>query len=305
MRILIVGAGAVGGYFGARLAQAGREVTFLVRPTRAERLRTGGLAVTSPLGDVTIRPAVITKDELTEPFDVVLVTVKAYGLAAALDDLGPAVGPGTVIIPTLNGMAHIEELDRRYGSERVFGGVCVIAAQLDPDGTIRHLGMDPALRFGELDGTMSQRVQQLRTLFTVPGFDVTVSETILTDLWEKWVFLSSAAATTCLLDGTIGQIEAADGTEVVQAIIDEATSVAAAAGQPPRPASDQRNRSVLTTAGSTFTASMYRDRRDELPIEREQIIGDLVARGRAAGLALPLLTTTNVALTVYEQRRAG
>lgn len=211
MRILIVGAGAVGGYFGARLARAGRDVTFLVRPARAQRLRESGLAVASPAGNDVVSPTVLTREQITDSYDVILLTVKAYGLAAALDDLGPAVGPETVIIPTLNGIAHIDQLQRRFGSERVFGGVCVIAAQLDADGTIRHLGMDPSLRFGELDGPISPRAQEIGALFTVPGFDVTLSEAILTDLWEKWVFLSSAAATTCLLDGTIGEIAAAGG----------------------------------------------------------------------------------------------
>lgn len=310
MRILMVGAGAVGGYFGARLAAAGREVNFLVRPGRAERLRADGLVVGSPEGDVTIDatavgPMIVGSDELGPDYDVIVLTVKAYGLAAALDDLAPAMGPRTVIIPTLNGMAHLDQLRERFGDDHVFGGVCVIAAQLDPDGAIRHLGLQPSLRFGELDGSVSPRVQEILATFEVPGFAVSASDKIIGDLWNKWVFLSSAAAITCLLNGSVGAIAAAGGVPVASAIIDETTSVATAAGYPPSPAADARTRSMLTASGSDLTASMFRDLRQGLPIERAQIIGDLVERGRRAGLSLPLLSAADVALKVYEQGRQG
>lgn len=303
MRILIVGAGAVGGYFGARLAAAGRDVTFLVRSERAARLRADGLVVRSPAGDVDLQPVVVERDALDGPYDVILLTVKAYGLESALDDLAPAVGPRTMIIPTLNGMAHLDRLRERFGPDRVLGGSCVIAAQLDADQAVRHLGMDPSLRFGEWDGSSTARVAQVQEAFSVPGFSVSTSTRIVADLWEKWVFLGSAAASTCLLRGSVGQIVAAGGAATVAAIIDEATAVASHAGHRPRPESEERTRALLTAAGSTFTASMYRDLQEGRPIERAQIIGDLVDRAHAAGLDVPLLAAANTALTIYEKTR--
>jgi 2-dehydropantoate 2-reductase len=152
MRILVVGAGGTGGYFGARLAQAGRDVTFLVRPARAERLRADGLRVVSPLGDFSVAPKLLTADQIAAPFDAVLLTVKAYGLDAALDDMAPAVGGSTVIVPTLNGMSHIDRMTARFGAGPVLGGVCLVATMLDEAGRIVQLTGLQELSYGELDG---------------------------------------------------------------------------------------------------------------------------------------------------------
>src|SRR5689334_12024918 len=132
MRTLVVGAGATGGYFGGRLAQAGRDVTFLVRPGRAARLAERGLRIRSPDGETELRPRTVTAAD--GHYDLVLVAVKSYALETALTDLTPAVGPRTVVIPLLNGIRHIESLVRRFGADRAWGGVCMIHAMLDADG---------------------------------------------------------------------------------------------------------------------------------------------------------------------------
>jgi 2-dehydropantoate 2-reductase len=162
MRFLVVGAGATGGYFGGRLFEAGRDVTFLVRPSRAARLAATGLSITSPAGNVhlTSPPTVLAAD-LREPFDVVILSCKAYDLDGAMESIAPAVGPGTAIIPLLNGMRHLETLDARFGPERVLGGSCFISVKLDEAGRIAHVSDVHRLVFGERRGGRSPRVDAI------------------------------------------------------------------------------------------------------------------------------------------------
>ena len=136
MRLLVVGAGSTGGYFGGRLAQAGRDVTFLVRQARADQLKATGLQIVSPHGDVTLSPKLVTADTIGAPFDAILLTVKAYSLDAALKDIVPAVGPKTMIIPVLNGMRHVGSIIAAFGQDALVGGLCRIAAALDDQGRI-------------------------------------------------------------------------------------------------------------------------------------------------------------------------
>src|SRR5262245_49763061 len=162
MRFLVVGAGATGGYFGGRLLQAGRDGTFLVRPARAQRLAAAGLTIASPAGDVTLRsPPTVLAAELRAPFDAVVLSCKAYDLGGAMESFAPAVGPGTAVVPLLNGMRHLDALDARCGPGRVLGGSCFISAKLDEGGRIAHLGDAHRLAFGERAGGRSPRVEAL------------------------------------------------------------------------------------------------------------------------------------------------
>jgi 2-dehydropantoate 2-reductase len=202
MRILIVGAGAVGGYFGGRLVQSGRDVTFLVRPRRAEQIHAQGLQIVSPrYGDLTVRPRAITAAQIVSPYDVILLSVKSYSLAAAIDDFSPAVGPRTVIIPVLNGMNHMDVLTARFGADRVLGGAC-----FDAQGRIIQLADFQSLTYGELDGKKNSRIEAVHDAFRGAGFDTAISADIVRDMWQKWVFLASIGAITCLLDANIGEI---------------------------------------------------------------------------------------------------
>src|SRR6266567_907747 len=194
MRTLVVGAGAIGGYFGGRLLEAGRDVTFLVRPRRAAELAASGLVIRSRLGDVTIsKPPIVLADALRQTFDVVLLACKAYDLDDAMTSFAPAVGPDTAILPLLNGMRHLDILDGHFGKAHVLGGQCVIAATLAAEHEIRHLNDIHALSFGERDGTMSERITAITTLMDGARFDARASTEILLEMWEKWVFLSSLA----------------------------------------------------------------------------------------------------------------
>ncbi|KIU37382.1 2-dehydropantoate 2-reductase [Methylobacterium sp. PvP062] len=310
MRTLIVGAGATGGYYGARLAEAGADVTFLVRPARAAKLAADGLNVRSPLGDLHLPdPPTVTADKLAGAgrFDLILLSCKAYDLDSAVADLAPAVGPDTAILPVLNGMSHLDVLDARFGAERVLGGSCAIAATLAPDGAIRHMSELCSITYGERDGSRSSRIEAVDALMRGLKFQPRLSDVILQEMWEKWVFLATLAGATTLMRAAVGDIVAAPGgTALITALHAECTSVAAASGFEPRAVVAERARAQLTAAGSTFTASMLRDIENRGRIEADHVIGDLIARGErlAPEVPFPLLTAVYTGLKAYEARRA-
>ena len=302
----MVGAGATGGYFGGRLLESGQDVTFLVRKARAEMLAKNGLIIRSPMGDVTLpSPPTVQAGELDRPFDVIVVSCKAYHLPQVIEDMAPAVGPQTVIVPLLNGMQHLDRLDARFGAEHVLGGQCVIAATLDADGTVRHLNQSHSLTFGERDGTRSERVERIAQAMVSARFEPRLSTTILQDMWDKWVFLASLAGITCLMRAPVGDIVAAPGgTQAVLALLDDCRRVAEAYGHAPQEAVLQRARSVLSEQGSTLSASMMRDLEQGGPIEADHVVGDLLARGESKGLDLVMLRLAFVHLKAYEAKRA-
>jgi 2-dehydropantoate 2-reductase len=304
MSILVVGAGATGGYFGGRLVQAGRDVTFLVRERRAAALRECGLRIVGPASTEVIEPRLVTAGDLTGVADVVLVTVKAAGLDAVIDEIGPAVGPGTAIVPVLNGMRHMEMLNSAFGSSRVLGGVALLATQLDDNGDVRQLNDLVSLRIGAQDGRRTQSVEQTLKLLSGAGFPVGVSDRIVAEMWSKWAFISAAAAVTCLLRGTVGEIVAVEGgDQVVRAIVEETGAIARGAGYPLPDSEVSQTLTTLTAPGSPFAPSMYRDLRQGRPVETETILGDLIAEGRKAGLQTPLLDAATVALRIYGSDR--
>jgi 2-dehydropantoate 2-reductase len=278
MRILVVGAGAIGGYFGGRLLQAGRDVTFLVRPRRAGLLTKHGLKIRSRFGDFHGRAPLVSSQDLSEPFDLILLSCKAYDLEGAIESFTKAVGPKTAILPLLNGMRHLDVLADRFGAERVLGGLAAISATLDADGGVAHFSDFHALTFGELDGSRSQRIETIASALMGAGFDARLSEEIRQELWEKWVFIAAAAGITCLMRAAIGEIVAAGASDLVTTLLSECAAVAAAQGYPPRHAPLDQARTILTAAGSSLKASMLRDIEGGGPVEGEHILGDLLRR---------------------------
>jgi 2-dehydropantoate 2-reductase len=305
MRVLVVGAGAIGGYFGGRLLQAGQDVTFLVRPRRAAELAGAGLVIKSPLGDVTLKnPPTVQADSIRENFDVVLLSCKAFDLADAIQSFAPAVGPQTSIIPMLNGMLHLDVLDRKFGRERVLGGLCAIAVTLNEKREIHQLQPMQSLTFGERDGTLSDRVRAIAEVFTSGNFGAVASEHIIQDMWEKWVFLSSLAASTSLMRSAVGNILAAPGgKDFLLGMVDEVSAIATAAGHAPRGPFAERTRNMLTTEGSPMTASMFRDIKVGAPVEADHVIGDLIVRADAAKVPVPKLRIAYTHLKAYEKQR--
>jgi 2-dehydropantoate 2-reductase len=306
MKILIVGAGSTGGYFGARLAQAGRDVSFLVRPARAAALRDSGLQVLSPRGNFSIEPRLVLANEIDAPFDIVLVTVKAFGLPAAMEDFAAAVGSETMILPVLNGMKHVDDLQARFGAERVVGGVCRVSTMLDAQGRIVHLAPLHELVYGELDGRSSARIEALHAFMSDAGFDAQLSAHIAQDLWNKWILLATLGGLCTLARGNIGEIVASDGgADLARAFLAEAAAVASAAGFAPSAAALDFIAGVLTAPGSPMTSSMYRDLTSGGRVEADQILGDLRARARQAGIATPLVSAAFIQLDVYQRRRGA
>jgi 2-dehydropantoate 2-reductase len=305
MRILVVGAGAIGGYFGGRMLAAGRDVTFLVRPRRATELANAGLVIKSPNGDVTLKnPPAVQADKLAEKFDVVLLSCKAFDLDDAIKSFAPAVGPQTSIIPLLNGMRHLDVLDGKFGRERVLGGLCAIAVTLNEHREVVHLQPMQSLNFGERDGKLSGRVRAIAEVMASGKFGSVASEHILQEMWEKWVFLASVAAANCLMRAPVGIILASPGgKDFLLGMLDESCAIATAEGHAPRAPFLERTRGMFTAEGSPMTASMFRDIKVGAAVEADHVIGDLIARGDAAKVPVPKLRTAYTHLKAYEKQR--
>jgi 2-dehydropantoate 2-reductase len=304
MRILVIGAGAVGGYFGGRLANAGRDVTFLVRHKRAEQLRSTGLVVDDNGDKFTVQPKLLLADDLKaspEHFDLILLSTKAYSLAAAIEDFAPAVGPGTAILPLLNGITHLDTLAARFGKEAVLGGSTRISADLDSEGHV--LSMDPAINdihFGEIDKSVTPRIQAIDETLQNCGFDAILETDVIAFMWNKWTVLSALAAITCLLRGSIGAVAAVPyGLDTERAILAESTAIATANSYPPPEEFLSSVEARLTESGSDLTASMHRDMMKGAPVEADHILGELLKRGGKHGVPAPLLTASYVQLSVY------
>jgi 2-dehydropantoate 2-reductase len=307
MRILVVGAGAIGGYFGGRLLQAGRDVTFLVRPRRAAQLAKTGLVIRSRFGDASLpAPPIVTADALREPFDLILLSCKSYDLQSAADSFAPAVGPNTAILPLLNGMGHMDDLGERFGAGAVLGGQCVISVTLDGDGHVLHLNDTHGLSFGEQNGETSPRAEAIAATFSGANFQSRLSKTILHEMWEKWVLIATMAGSNCLMRAAVGDIVAAGAENLSLALLDECAGIATAQNFAPSAAAMTRNRGMLTMPGSTFAASMLRDIERGAPTEADHILGDLIRRGGGGAAGpnhLPLLRIAYAHLRAYEARR--
>jgi 2-dehydropantoate 2-reductase len=304
MRILVVGAGSVGGYLGGRLAAAGRDVTFLVRPRRAAQLRKDGLRIVSPHGDLTLAPKLVLATEIDGPYDLVLLAVKSYGLDGAIKDCAPAVGPDTMLLPILNGMRHLDTLVAHFGEYAVLGGSTRLSTDLDSDGRILQLGDFNDLFFGERSASITPRIEALSDTLSNAGFDAILSPDIIGFMWRKWTMLAASGAITCLLRGSIGEIIAAPyGRDTAVAIIEECAAIVRAAGHPMPDDSMKFTCEYLTRPGSSFTASMYRDLQKGAAVEADQIIGDLLARGSAHNVDTPLVRAAYVQLAVYQENR--
>lgn len=306
MRILMLGAGGIGGYFGARIHHAGGDVTFLVRPARATRLAAEGLRVLSPLGDLHITPKLVTSVAGPESnqFDVVVLSCKAYDLDAALDSVAPALSPEGVVLPLLNGLAHLSHLDARFGRDRVLGGLAHLAVTLAPTGEIRHLNQLHRLLIGSRNMPASTLLRPLVELFTRSGIDFSLSENIEGDMWDKFVFLSTLAGATCTMRSSIGDIlETHSGEAFITGLLDECVAVAAHHGHIPSAGQLETYRNQLTTRGSGSTASMLRDIERCGATEADHILGDMVHRAEAHGVDTPLLKLAYSHLQAYEIRR--
>ncbi|MEP6839123.1 MAG: 2-dehydropantoate 2-reductase [Bradyrhizobium sp.] len=305
MRILVIGAGALGGYFGGNLARAGRDVTFMVRQRRAEQLARDGLRIISPHGDFAVPAKTVLAGAIDEPFDLILVGVKSYSLDEAMDQFAAAVGPDTMILPVLNGIVHVDRLVARFGALSVMGGMANISAGVDAEGRVVQFLPLHDFVYGEIAGGSSDRTRALEACFDGAGFNGRASDVVMQDMWEKFVQLGLGAGITCLMRASIGDIlEAPGGREAMFGIFDECCAVATASGFKPRAAFVEFDTKLITTVGSPLKWSMLRDIERGSTTEGEHILGDMVARAAALGIATPILNLARTHVAAYEISRA-
>lgn len=306
MKILILGAGAIGGYVGGRLHQSGADVTFLVRPARREALQRDGLVIKSTKGDITQKVKTVLDGREGGPYEVVLLTCKAYDLDSAMEAVAPAVGAGTTVVPLLNGLRHLDTLAGRFGAAKVTGGLARVGVALTAAGEVLHTSPFAAISFGETDGKPARpALVALDAAVRKAGIDGGLHQNIVQDSWDKWIMLCSLASMCCLMRGTSGDIlEADEGRAIVLETVEECRKVAAAAGCDPGEKGMNNVRSYLTQKGSRFAASMLHDLEKGAMVEADHVVGDMIARAGKAGIATPNLRLAYAHLQVYLARRA-
>ncbi len=306
MKLLVLGAGGVGGYFGGRLAASGADVTFLVRPARREQLRRDGLRVTSLHGDINMPVQTVTADELKPGYDFVFLTCKAYDFDSAADAIAPAMNGTCAVIPMLNGMSHLDRLDERFGASQVMGGACLVNVTMRADGVIQHVDMIQKLIFGERDCSTSPRAQMFADALAKSIIDWELADDIVQSMWEKAVMLTTVAVSTVLFRANVGEILAAPGGKAAMLrTLDANIEVATHAGHPPRPAAIEFSRSVLTNTASRMSASMLRDLEAGGAVESDHIVGFMLDRARQHGVDDAMLSLAFTHLKAYEARRAA
>ncbi len=299
MKFLVLGAGAIGGYYGGRLLEAGADVTFLVRPRRAAQLAEHGLVVKSALGDIQRPVKVLTEAETA--FDIVIVACKSFDLDGALDTIAPAQGPDSGVLPLLNGIRHLDTIAARFGAHRTMGGCAYISTALLPSGDIQHFDRMDTIQFGEPDGTQSRRLDALAGIFAKTKSTASVSTKILQSMWDKWMTLAGTGAALTLVRGNVGDLlDAPTGFDFLRTVFDECGAVATACDYPPSPSVQAMVASAPQRRG--FMTSMARDLIEGRRTEGDHIIGDLVRRAETKRIAVPTLRAALVNLQVHEAR---
>ncbi len=306
MRILVLGAGGIGGYFGGRLAEAGADVSFLVRPKRREQIARDGLRVESPVGEMQLPVKTVVAEGLGRGYDIVLFTCKAYDLDSAMDAIAPAMGGDATVVPLLNGMAHFEQLDARFGARNVMGGTAHINVTLRKDGVIVHGDMLQRILFGERDRARSARGQALADAFAKSKAEAKLSDDIMQDLWEKIAFLSALAAITCVFRANVGEIMAAPGgREAMERVLAANAEIAKREGHAPRPQVIEMARARLLDPQGNWSASMLRDLEAGGQVEADHVVGWMLAKARSHKVDDTVLALAYTHLKAYEQRRAA
>lgn len=306
MKILVLGAGGTGGYFGGRLHEAGANVTFLVREKRGQQLAQHGLQIESPKGNATLKVKTVLAEEVKAEYDIVILSCKAYDLASSIEAIRLGMGATTCVVPLLNGISHIDTLDAAFGKARVMGGVCQIAATLTKDGVVKSLIDVHSIIWGAREPSQHNAANALGDVFANAISDWKVSENIMQDMWEKITFLSTLAGMTCLMRASVGEILAtADGRTLMKRYLDSCIAVSSKSGYPPRAPTLARYENVLNSNGSPLTASMLRDLESAGQIEADHIVGFMLGKAREFDIDYSMLTVAYTHLKAYENRRAA
>ena len=304
MKILVLGAGGIGGAIGGRLAEAGADVTFLVREKRRAQLQRDGLQIESPFGNATLQVQAKLQSEIQPVYDLVLLTCKAYDLDSAIDTIRPAMGGNTAVLPLLNGLAHIERLNAEFGQANVLGGNAKIQVTLTPEGVVRQLNDWQTVTFGEQDGSESARVKALKALLERTPIEAKLSLQIMREMWLKVVHLSTVAGMTCLMRANVGEIvRTPEGSALLKDFLMTNAAIAARAGHQPDDKFLGTYLDLFTQSQSAYEASMLRDLEKGGQIESEHILGFMLRKCREAGLPDALHRAAYTHVKAYEQRR--
>ena len=305
MKVLIVGAGAIGGYFGGRLLEKGENVTFLVREKRKAILKKTGLKIESIHGNAELIPRLITIDEPGETFDLVLISTKSYHLQQAIDDLKPFVSEDTTILPLLNGISHVDQLVEAFGEKAVIGGLCFIETTLDEDGTINQKSALHQLIFGELSGELTPRIQKLQSVFSGANADFEYSEKIHQEMWQKYLFITALSGITSLMASPIGPIMALEsGRNTVASLLEEITTIMNKINAPIKDKIATDLFQKISGMGYDMKSSMQRDMEKALPLEADHLQGFLLNHAKEHNLPAPILETIYTKLALYEDTRS-
>ena len=305
MRFLVLGAGALGGYYGGLLHKGGADVTFLLRPNTARRLTSNGLRIKLEDGLYTAPVKIKTTHDLSESFDVIILTCKSYDLDDALEAISPAVGSESAILPILNGVNHIELLADRFGEEKILGGVTQFLVNQGEDGTILptfHGSGGQKTLFGEVTGGRSKRCDAILEAMRINMPDAVISEDIMKELWMKVSGAGPSFAVAALLQNRAGSVaETEMGRSVVSAIYEESALVCSAKGYPPA----DGVKTILVEnlwgkKGSDYGPSLLADIENKRKTEGQHVIGDLVRRGKKHNLRTPLLEAALCKIELYE-----
>jgi 2-dehydropantoate 2-reductase len=305
MRILVLGAGALGGYFGAKLLHGGADVTFMVRPRRAAQLARHGLVLKAHEGETRTIVKTVQAGGIAGPCDVVLLCCKSYDLPGAMAAIAPVVGPGTAVLPLLNGVRHIDMLCERFGAAHVLGGLTAVNASLGPEGEVVQSPVKVDMTaFGELDGSRSARCLAIERAYAAAGMKSSISETIVASMWAKFVAFCAVASISTLCRSRAGGIAgAAASGAFVAAATNECYRVAAALGYSVPDPFREVIRNLFADQASQYGPSILIDMEQGRPTEVEHTIGDMVQRATSAGVDAPILTAALCNLQICESER--
>ncbi|ANB60610.1 ketopantoate reductase family protein [Anoxybacteroides amylolyticum] len=303
MRVLVVGAGAVGGYFGGRLVEKGRDVTFLVRERRRKQLKENGLVIRSIHGDAVVTPKTLVAGEAKGAFDVVVFSNKAYHLQESIRDAKPYIGEKTLVLPLLNGMAHMEWLWKEFGKERVLGGLCFIETTMEPDGTIVQSSPSHDVKFGEWSGEVTERVRALEELFFGCNARFRLSNQIVTDMWHKYLFIATMSGATTLFRAPMGPVRSGEyGQELLLTLLKEIASIMRAHGAPIADDIEETQLAQMNDMSPHMKSSMQRDMEKGNLVEADHLQGYLLTLAKQYGIDAPLLKAVYHHLKLYEQQ---
>lgn len=289
MRIVVLGAGALGAYYGGRLEEAGADVTFLVRGRRAEQIRINGIRLHSSMGEYTIEnPKIILDAKEVKQVDLVLVGVKGYHLEGAMESLRVLAKKGAYILPVLNGIEHISRLQDELGNDAVLGGLAFIFSTLDEAGHVVHSGDFHNLIFGPLETTQQSICKELEKLTDRANFNGINTPGILHELWKKYMFINALSGITTAANLPMGPIQDVPETfRVAEMILQEMKQLANAYKVAITDEEVEEARNKMLHLDKEATSSMHQDRRKGLILEVDHLHGGAVRLAKAAGIDMP------------------